>query len=86
MLLSQDAKLELLTTDKVKPLLKRYLSAIKDTNPDKPAVRQLKELLQDRPLISRYEFLKHAASTLNEALRRKVITKVKDLVRDKSLP
>jgi hypothetical protein len=71
-LIGQDAKLELLTTTKVQPLLKRYLSAIKDSNPDKQTIRRLKDLLTDRPLISRYEFLKSAASTLSETLRAKV--------------
>ena len=70
--MAHDVKLELITSETVKPLLKRYLSAIHDSNPDKAAVRQLKELLNDRPLISRYEFLRNVASTLNEDIRRRV--------------
>ena len=61
-----------MTTLKVRPLIKRYYEAIADDNPDKKAIQIVKELLHDRPLVPRIEFLKLVAETLNDDIRRKV--------------
>ena len=65
-------ELEKVTTPDVLPLLRRYHEAIDDRNPDKIAIKNVRDLLQDRPLVSRHEFYKKVMCTFNETLRRKV--------------
>ncbi|CBY12517.1 unnamed protein product [Oikopleura dioica] len=78
----KDVSLESMTTPEVRPLIKRYHDAIGDENPDKKAVQAVKELLHERPLITRIEFIKTVAETLNEDIRRKFVLRVNTAIDD----
>lgn len=62
----RDAKLHLLQTNRVKGLVKRYVQAVPESNPDHAPIKACLKALTDNPKISRYEFCNLVRLTLSE--------------------
>jgi hypothetical protein len=62
----REAKLEHLQGQRVKGLVKRYVQAVPESNPDHAPIKACLKALTDNPKISRYEFCNLVRLTLSE--------------------
>ncbi|CBY13925.1 unnamed protein product [Oikopleura dioica] len=76
----KDAKLESISTESVKPMIKRYEDCVPASNPDYHAIKHLLDLLTTTPTMSRYDFLNKVRFTLRESCCVKFVAKINELV------
>ncbi|CBY11079.1 unnamed protein product [Oikopleura dioica] len=78
----RDAKLNKLQTPRVMGLIKRYVQAVPESNPDHKAIKNCLTLLTEKPKVSRYEFCNAVRLTLSENNCRKFCSIFNELMQD----